>query len=107
MEKRKINKKLWADFLSTYVTSGVEGKISKKIMLMAIMAVLLLNAATICYIAICNQSQGVEMAEELMQMLLLLIFSSGVVGFGMIKKSDYDSDKKEDSNTIDNKKGEK
>lgn len=110
MGKKKLNKDLWADFLKIYASGTMEGKTSKKIMLAAILAVLLINAATICYLAIKNQTGEAEMMEELLQMLLLLILSSGIVGYGVIKKDSDSREEKEnnDSSQDDkNKKGEK
>jgi len=110
MERKKLNKDLWANFLKIYTSGGAEGKISKKIMLAAILAVLLINAATICYLAIKNQTGEAEMMEELLQMLLLLLLSSGVVGYGVIKKSPENQNKKGNNALFEdeeNKKGEK
>ena len=110
MEGKKLNKDLWADFLKIYASCTSEGKTSKKVMLMAILVVLLINAGTICYLAIKNQTGEAEMMEELLQMLLLLVLSSGVVGYGVIKKSPENNENQENkdlSQNENNKKGEK
>ena len=111
MERKKINKELWANFLKIYSACGCEGKISKKIMLAAILAVLLINAGTICYLAIKNQAEEAGIMEELMEMLLLLVLSSGIVGYNMVKKSPEEQDDENINNILsqdgNNKKGEK
>jgi len=98
MKTKKLNKKLWADFLNVYAACGADGKINKKIMLTAVFAVLLLNAGTICYLAIKNQSTETDLLEDLLQMLLLLILSSGIVSFGVIKKSPDQQEKNQNDN---------
>ena len=107
MTKKKINKELWSSFLKIYSASAVDGKFDKKIMLIAIFVVILINAAAICWVAIKNQTQDIEIMNELMQMMLLFVLSSGVVGFGMVKKSGISADKKAEENSDENKKGEK
>ena len=109
MKTKKINGELWTSFLKIYSSSGAEGKLNKKIMLAAIFAVLMIDAAAICWLAIKNQTQDTELLEEMMQMLLLLILSSGAVGFGVISKS---SDKESDEENLaetekETKEGEK
>ena len=110
MENKKINKDLWSNFLKIYSSYNADGRISKKIILAAIFVVLLIDAVTICYLAIKNQAGGVELMEELMQMMLLLILSSGVVGYNVIKKS-VDDHSENETNELpsanNNEKGEK
>lgn len=111
MERKKINKELWASFLKIYSACGCEGKISKKIMLAAILAVLLINAGTVCYLAIKNQADEAGVMEELMQMLLLLVLSSGIVGYNVVKKSPKEQENEKNNNILsqdeNNRKGEK
>jgi len=111
MKGKKINKELWANFLQIYSACGLEGKISKKIMLTAILAILLINAGTICYLAIKNQAEEAGVMEELMQMLLLLILSSGVVGYNVVKKSPEKQENEKNNKTLtqdeNQQKGEK
>lgn len=109
MKTKKVNKELLTSFLKIYSSSGSEGKLNKKIMLAAIFGVLMIDAAAICWLAIKNQTQDMELLEEMLQMLLLLILSSGAVGFGVISKSsDKETDEENVVKTEDKiKKGEK
>ena len=109
MLKRKIKREMWTDFLKMYATSAPSEKSGRKIMLTAIFAVLLIDALTICYLAIKNQTGDAELTEELLQMLLILILSSGVVGFKALKnkgknKQTAVQDKKQKKTSFDRKK---
>ena len=107
MTKKKISKELWSSFLKIYSASEIDGKFDKKIMLIAIFVVIVINASAICWVAVKNQTQDIEIMNEMMQMLLLFMLSSGVVGLSMVKTSGTSSGQKNEDDNAKQKKGEK
>lgn len=109
MENKKISKEFWINFLKLYSSSGLANCLNKKIMLGAVFVVLIINAATVCWLCLKSQPQDAEALQDLIQTLLFLVLSSGAVGLGLSKQSGTKADEENDTNqtnTTENK-GEK
>jgi len=104
MKNKKISKEFWINFLKLYSTSGLSSRLNKKIMLAAVFVVLVVNAATVCWLTLKSQPQDTETLQDLVQTLLFLVLSSGALSLGISKQSNSRNTTKINSNR---KKGEK